>query len=468
MPNLNIETRLAMESRLSDPKKILESTVIPRVRAGCEKYAVYGEKDVTFGPFIPYLYEMLESKFVFIKRDGRDVVRSLIDWHERMFGSIYRECYDAGNLSSRAISSAANLPVHLDTSDYSRPRPLPESTLFEEWEYLTREEMSAYYWSTINNLYLEQLAKIPQEAWIEIDYTRTTVEEILRVADFLQLTGLERGQVQTMLDMRINSLEERNQGSNRYPDWKHWDSGQRDRFDKLATKTMERLGYYDNESSRWKPIDYGRFWHEQSGDIEWYQWMYDSRYQMHKDLVDWIHQQESKGESIQSVVDLGCGLGVGYSDDLADYHYVGVDLSPDSIQWCQQNRHNPNHAYLCVDFITEPLPEQYDLVMSSGTIDNIYDVEAYLKAMVRASTGWIYFTCYRGWFPDQEEHHYTWSDEHQCFYTDISARQVRATLENLGCSEIIIEPVRTSNQDIRYETRVIARVPERTGHETHH
>ena len=450
-----------MEGKLSNPRQILESTVIPRVRTGCEKYAVYGEKDVTFAPFIPHLYEILESKFVFIKRDGRDVVRSLMDWHEQMFGSIYRECHDAGNLSSRATSAAANLPVHLDTSDYSRPRPLPGTVLFDQWEYLTREEMSAYYWATINDLYLEQLAKIPQEAWIEIDYTNPTVDEISRVADFLQLTGLDRGQIQAMLDKRINSLEERNQEPNRYPGWKYWNSDQRERFDKLTAKTMERLSYYQNQSTRWKPSGYGLIWHEQSGDLEWYQWMYDSRRKMHKDLVNWIHQQEANGENIQSVVDLGCGLGVGYSEDLADYHYVGVDLSPNSIQWCQQNRHNPNHTYLCTDFITEPLPEQYDLVMSSGTIDNTYDVDAYLEAMVRASTGWIYFTCYRGWFPDLEEHHYTWSEEHQCFYTDISARKMRTSLEKLGCSEIIIEPIRTNTQDIRYETRVIARVPER-------
>jgi len=137
-PNLNRETRDMMEGRIADPTAVLEKTVMPRVREGLNEVEIYGEKNVTYGPFVTCLYQLLNCKFVFLKRDGRDVVRSLINWHEKKFGSIYRECKETGRLSPIATTAAANLPVHLDTSDYARPRPLEGDPLHIEWESLTR------------------------------------------------------------------------------------------------------------------------------------------------------------------------------------------------------------------------------------------------------------------------------------------------------------------------------------------
>jgi len=167
-----------------------------------------------------------------------------MDWHEKVFGSIYRECIEPGYLSSRAIKSAANLPIHLDTSDYSRPRPQPGDNLYEEWEWLTREDMCAYYWSYINELYLDELNKIPKEYWIEIDYTSPTVDDILRVIDFLGLKGISRNCVQNMLSKKINSLKDRFGEDTSYPNWTEWNIVQKNRFDKIAARIMNRLDYY--------------------------------------------------------------------------------------------------------------------------------------------------------------------------------------------------------------------------------
>lgn len=459
-PNLNWETRELMERRLSNPKLVLENTVIPRVKKALEELEIYGEKNVTYGPFIPHLYEMLECKFILIKRDGRDVVRSLMDWHERMFGTIYRECKDSGDLSPQALLNAANLPIHLDTSDYARPRPLSNDPLFSEWENLTREEMCAYYWSFINNLYLDQLTQIPQDSWLTIDYTHPTADDIFKLVEFLGLEGLNQTQIQSMLDKKINSLQDRTGENNYYPNWNNWDSGLRKSFNNIASSTMQRLGYYQKENSFWKPINYGKWWCENEGGLDWYTWMYNTRQKMHTDMLNWLENIENQGESITSIVDFGCGVGVGYCDHFEHKRYVGVDLSPKNIQWCQENRKNPNHEYLCLDHITTPIKEKFDLVFSSGTIDNSYDIDQYLLSMVRQSRKWIYLTCYRGWFPDLLTHKYTWSEVHQCFYNDISPAQIRQTLINLGCQNVIVEPRKTGNQDIPYETRIIAYIGE--------
>jgi len=457
-PNLNRETRLMREGRLDDPDDVLEDTVVARVLEGQRDHGVYGEKNVTYGPFIDRLHERLGCRFVYLRRDGRDVVRSLMDWHERMFGTIYRECRDPGRLSSRALQSAAALPAHRDESDFSRPRPLEGEPAALEWENFTREEMCAYYWATINRLYREQLERLPQGAFVELDYTRADAGDVVDVARYLGLDGLDGATVQEMLQRRINSLGERVGEEDAYPRWGDWDSGQRERFWRQAGDVMLQLGYAV-EGEEWKPQGYGDWWRQHEGGLEWYQWMFEGREPVHRDLIRWA-TAESRG--IDSVADFGCGLEVGYADAFADKRYVGIDISPRNVEWCRRNRKAARHGHWCADFVSEPFAERFDLVFSSGTIDNTYDIDACLAAMVKASKGWVHVTCYRGWFPDLPEHRYAYAPHHDCFYNDLSPHRALRTLRDLGCTEIDIRPIPSGKDDIPFETRIIARSPHRT------
>ncbi len=465
VPNLNVETRLAMEGKISNLSDVVATTVVPRVHRKLREKELYGEKNVTYGPFIPYLYEALQCKFVFIKRDGRDVVRSLINWHSNKFGTIYRECTDPGRLSPAALSTAAAVPIHLDTSDFSRPRPLRGEPLYHDWWRLTRAEMCAYYWSRINELYLKQLTRIPDETWICIDFTSPTADEILKAADFFGLSGIEKNRVELSLEQRINSLKHRGSVEEyQYPDWRNWDGGMRRRFDRIASGTMYRLGYYQQPGAEWGPNSYGECWQQGENALEWYEWMHDSRRKVHQNLVEWVAERDRAGDHISSIADLGCGLAVGYCNYFAKKKYIGVDLSRKNIDWCKANRANPMHEYHCLDIITGTLPEAVDLVFSSGTIDNSYDIDAFLRAMVRNSRKWIYATMYRGWFPDLRDHRYEWRDEHKCFYNNCSPSRIRETLADLGCTNVLVEPLATGEAigaASSYETMTIARVPDR-------
>lgn len=242
-PNLNVETRLMMDGRYSRPAELLTETVLRRVDEHSGQGLVYGEKSITLGPFIRHLADMIPCKFVFIKRDGRDVVRSLIDWNDRMFGSIYRECRESGELSARAKQAVGSLPLEYDTSDYSRPRPAPTDQWYDAWEKMSRGEMCAWYWSRINELYLDQLETLPGERWTSIDYSSVTTAEILRVAEFVGLRGLSEEAVQTMLRARINSLRDRTGEDDEFPRWPNWTEGALAQFDRIAGSTMKRLGY---------------------------------------------------------------------------------------------------------------------------------------------------------------------------------------------------------------------------------
>lgn len=459
-PNLNVATRLMMEGRLPDPLGELSRTVVGRLKAHLANgQGIYGEKDVTYAPFIRMIYEQTGCRFVFCHRDGRDVVRSLINWHDRKFGSVYRECAESGDLSAAAINAAANLPIGLDTSDYSRPRPAAGSPEHLAWDSWSRAEMCAHYWSTVNELYLKELKGIPPSSWIGIDYTAPTVQTVLKVAQFLGLEGLDQDTVQVSLDRRINSLAERGEKTEgSYPKWTEWDGGMRRRFDQRAAPAMHNLGYYQAEAERWRPASYGKVWSQEMADTTWYEWMFNGRKRMHEDMLTWIQTLEHTPDRINSVMDFGCGRAVGYSTSLQDKHYVGVDISKENITWCQQNRDTSRHSYVCADIICKKLPEKTDLVFSSGTIDNSYDIDQYLSAMVRNAKKWIYLTCYRGWFPNLPEHIYRYDENHGCFYNDASLPRLLAQLQKLGCSVVSAVPLGTGKREIPFETRIIARI----------
>lgn len=456
MPNLSRETRLAMEGKLNDLEidLILEESVIKRVNDFSNEYGVYGEKNVTFAPFITKMYQKLGCKFIFLKRDGRDVVTSMINWHEQKFGNFYKEANSKGNPSNDALNAAKNLLAFEDISDFSRPRPIKGDSFYDEWNTLSRFEMCCYYWSYINELYLKELSKIPKEAYIELDYTNVTPERMIEIGDFLGLLDFEYEKINEMLNNKINSLEDRGHVSGKFPKWINWDSTYREKFDRFASKTMYKLGYYHNDTTKWKPNTFAKYWKEQKGaDNEWFEWMYKSRKYAHDDLIKFVHNTVD----IESIADFGCGTAVGYSEVFSDKRYIGVDISEANISWCKENRHNINHKYIVRDFILNPLDEKVDLVFSSGTIDNCYDVKQYIKAMVLSSKKYISFTLYRGWFPDSNTIEYNYNHDGY-FFNDIGVKYIKKYLFELGCKNIEITPLETGKDDIIYETKVFAHV----------
>jgi hypothetical protein len=242
-PKLNAESRDVIEGRLKNHDVVID-LIRPRVQTSLSAGVIHGEKNLTLVPLIPLLNDAFDCKFVFVIRDGREVVRSLIDWHNRMFGNIYRECEDVGELSNRALQNVADLPIELDAADYSRPRPLKGDPFYEEWMSLSRLEMCAWYWSFINNLAMKNLADIPRANWISLDYTSPSVKSIIEVADFLGLDGVKKDTVVDMLQRKINSLMDRIGEEEFYPHWEDWSEERKRSFNRIAEKTMVLLGYY--------------------------------------------------------------------------------------------------------------------------------------------------------------------------------------------------------------------------------
>lgn len=456
-PNLNREMRLAIEGKLSplDIDRILEESVVKRSEEFLNQYEVYGEKNVTYAPFVSKIYEKLGCKFIFLKRDGRDVVTSMMNWHEHKFGDFYKEANSKGNPSNDALLAAKELLAYQDTSDFSRPRPLKNDPLYYEWATLSRFEMCSYYWGYSNALYLKELSKIPKESYMELDYTNITAEKVIEVGEFLGLKGLELANVKIMLDHKINSLEDRGHHQGAFPKWSEWNHLLREQFDRFASDLMYKLGYYTSEETKWKPKNFGSYWQNKKGaENDWFVWMYQSRKYAHDDLIDFVHQHN---DEIESIADFGCGTAVGYSDAFKDKQFIGVDISEENIKWCMEHRKYPKHMYICQDFIQDSLNTKVDLVFSSGTIDNSYDVKAYLKSMIASSKKYISFTLYRGWFPSLDTIRYRYNPDGY-FYNDIGMSVIKKYLHELGCKEITITPLETGKDDTIYETKVVAHV----------
>ena len=78
--------------------------------------------------------------------------------------------------------------------------------------------------------------------------------------------------------------------------------------------------------------------------------------------VAWIHQEILQGKP-SNILDLGCGPGF-YCTRLASLGHTctGIDFSPASIAYAQENRH-PNTSFIEGDIRTTPFGQSYDLAM---------------------------------------------------------------------------------------------------------
>lgn len=217
-------------------------------------------------------------------------------------------------------------------------------------------------------------------------------------------------------------------------------------------------------SIRPKPPNYGTWWEREANDLGWYEDIHHLRPFAHDAFLSWLSDLERVDGPIHSILEVGCGRAVLYADAFASRRYVGFDISERQIRWCREHRLNPRHEYVSGDFIEWRGDEQFDLVFSHAVIDHVYDVNAFMRSVVRASRRWIYVASYRGWFPDQASHRYTWSDDSTCFYNDVSPLELRRVLQELQVEQTRIYPLPgAAAEGIDFETVIVApTVPGRT------
>lgn len=234
-PKLTIESRQLYDGILKDPEKILFESKNQCIQEVLNKGLKYGDKNLTYVTFIPYLLKLWNCKIIFLIRDGRDVVRSSIDFHNLHSKNIYTMAEDEEG-------SPKTLPDH-DPWDYSRLRPLPNDPVYSRWKQLPRFQKVAWKWSKINEIALNYLADVSQEKWMLVDMSSVTVDTIKELFDFLGLTGFDRELIDRMLNKKINSLFEKIKKQSEFPHWNQWDTRTIEEFNEFARDMMKKLGY---------------------------------------------------------------------------------------------------------------------------------------------------------------------------------------------------------------------------------
>lgn len=452
-PTLNRESRDLYDGRLPDPRAVLARDVAPRVARALDRGKTYVEKHVSLVPFVPHLADLFPCRFLVPVRDGRDVVRSLIDWHNRFLPIIYQECKEAAPLGPEAKKVLAR-QTGADPFDQSLPRPDRHDPWFEAWPTFSRFEMCAWYWDFVNRKLLEGLRQLPPDRYLIIDYSNPDVDTIHRCYDFVGLPRIPDRRVQDLLDRRVNSLGDRIGEGPRFPAWPDWSPEQRQRFWELAYPAMRDVGMAPSPV-RPEPPAFGAYWVGGDVDPAAYEKMYTYRERSWAQFQAWVAAIESAGGRITHPVDVGSGIGIGSTALFADREYTGVDLSEQVVRWANE-RAAPNHRFLRLDVLKDPTGPTGDLVYSHSTIDNVYDPDGYLRALARRTSRLLYVGTYRGFFNGLRDHRVRWDPKMGVCFNDVSPARARAILEDEGFAAIEVLPVRSGREDIPVETMIAA------------
>ncbi len=234
-PKLCLEARDLYKGDLEKAEKVLKEAKEKRIKETTGRGIIYGDKNPNYLPFIPHLELLWQPKFIFIVRDGREVVRSLMDWHEISEGNIF-------GMSEDEEGSTITSPKE-DWWDYSRLRPNPGEPYSGQWKTLSRFEKCSWYWNKFNLLMLDYASKLDKERWRLININKTTAEDFEEIFDFLGLRGFNIDKIDTMLNTSINSATDRGGISKEFPRWDNWSEEQTKIFDKHSGDLMKRLGF---------------------------------------------------------------------------------------------------------------------------------------------------------------------------------------------------------------------------------
>ncbi len=233
-PKLCINARINYEFGMPRSKDYIKESKSKAIKATLSKGKKYMDKNPNYLFFIDELMANFDCKFIFVIRDGRDVVRSAMDYDE--YGkNLYRTFEDEDNPKT--------VQPEEDFWDFARLRPKKTDTIFYSWKSLTRFEKASWYWAKFNGLILKKIEKKDKDRFITVDISNINLKEIEKIFNFAGLEGFNRDIISKMLKERINSAQEKWGLKDIFPKWDKWDNNMKESFSRYAGRMMKRLGY---------------------------------------------------------------------------------------------------------------------------------------------------------------------------------------------------------------------------------
>jgi len=232
-PKLCIAARMRYEGILPHPKEFIYKSKNEKIEEALKAGKIYGDKNPNYLYFIQEMSEVWDCKFLFVIRDGRDVVRSCIDFHD-IRGSGYARYED--DEASFLTQPEDNL------WDFARIRPYRFSGIYKNWKEMDRFEKFSWSWSEYNRVLLDKSKQLDGNRYKTIDIGSLKAREIESIFDFLGLKGFELEKVSHILNSKINTTDV--EPAKKFPHYKEWDKKLLPKFNKYAGKMMKKLGYY--------------------------------------------------------------------------------------------------------------------------------------------------------------------------------------------------------------------------------
>jgi hypothetical protein len=235
-PKLCVAARTHYDYGVPHVRDFLRKSKQPSINAAHGRRMKYGDKNQNYLHFIEELASVWDCRFVIIHRDGRDVVRSKMQWD-----SLGKTNYGRYEDDPEGVVTQAEE----DFWDYSRLRPRPGEAVYERWRQIPKFEKFCWAWARFHHILFEALSRLPDERYIVFGVESLSSETVQRLYAQLGLTGFDEKPVRKLLTARINTSVR--QGVEGFPDWTEWSDKQKSVFLRHGRRWMERLGYGEGE-----------------------------------------------------------------------------------------------------------------------------------------------------------------------------------------------------------------------------
>lgn len=193
---------------------------------------------------------------------------------------------------------------------------------------------------------------------------------------------------------------------------------------------------------------YGKVWF--GLDSSWYSDIFNQTPLIHKQFLEYLNSNNE----IQSVLEIGCGTGI-YPIKFRNYFqkkYTGIDISESAIEYCKQNS---KFNFIYGNFLTLNIQEKFDLVFSHSVIDHIYNIDKFLKKIIKLTNGHAYITAYNGYHPHLENHKMEYFKNDGYYINELSVITLENTLSKyLKKNNFTISCIRTGHKEIQNGTLI--------------